>query len=1123
MHVAAPSDSSSSSSSSSSLLLLLPQLRNPNMAMGLPFNVRTVYTSPCSFTSLILLLSVASCFLSGLAVDEQGQALLSWKRGLGGGSADVLRSWDPSDANPCGWAGVTCDSRMQVVSLVLKSVDLRGPLPAGFRPLRWLSELVLSAANLTGPIPAEFGEYGGLVSLDLSRNQLSGEIPVEVCKLSGLQSLALDSNSLLGAIPADIGNLSSLRYLAVYDNFLSGEIPASVGELAKLEVFRAGGNKNLKGSLPPEIGNCSNLAMLGLAETGISGKLPATIGLLQKLHTIAIYTSFLSGSIPEEIGNCTELTNLYLYQNSLSGPIPPQLGELPSLQSLLLWQNNLVGSIPPALGQCTQLVIVDLSMNFLTGDIPRSVGNLVNLEQLQLSTNQLTGAVPKEISNCGALTDLQLDNNELSGEIQIDFTKMENLTLFYAWQNRLTGSIPAGLAQCRNLQSLDLSCNNLTGSIPRELFGLQNLTKLLLLSNELTGFVPMEIGNCTNLLRLRLNGNKLAGAIPPEIGKLKRLNFLDMSSNMLVGPIPAAISGCDSLEFLDLHSNALAGGLPETLPKTLQVIDVSDNRITGALSPSIGLLPELTKLNVGRNQLSGLIPSQLGSCSKLQLLDLSDNSFSGGIPDELGELPALEIALNLSCNRLSGEIPKQFSALGKLDCLDMSHNALSGGLSALAELQNLVTLNVSFNAFSGELPDSPFFRKLPLSDLEGNRGLFIDDGSTAEGRRANRASISVLKLSMSVLLSVSSLLLLMAVYALVRARMAPGGEAAADEWEITLYQKLDFSVDEVVRGLNSANVIGTGSSGVVYKVGIPNGNSLAVKKMWSSSEIGAFRNEIASLSTIRHRNIVRLLGWGANQSTKLLFYDYLPNGSLSGLLHRSRKAPAEWETRYEILLGLAHAIAYLHHDCVPPILHGDVKAMNVLLGSQFEPYLADFGLARVLSGSHCTASHKLEFKACPQIAGSYGYIAPEYASTQRITEKSDVYSYGVVLLEVLTGMHPLEPSLPGGMHLVQWVRDHLSRKGDPADLLDPRLLGRPDYERQEMQQAIAISVLCIGHRADDRPMMKDVVAMLTEIRHSATDEPKELSASAAAAASPVHKMDLQGSSTCSFAMSDYSS
>nr|BAJ97371.1 predicted protein [Hordeum vulgare subsp. vulgare] len=975
------------------------------------------------------------------AVNEQGEALLRWKRSLTNGTGGAaLATWRESDANPCRWTGVACDARGSVVSLLIKSVDLGGPVPARvLRPLApSLETLVLSGANLTGEIPGELGQFAALTTVDLSGNGLSGAVPAELCRLGKLRSLELHTNSLQGAIPDDIGNLTALTSLTLYDNDFSGVIPPSIGSLKKLQVLRAGGNPALKGPLPAEIGGCTDLTMLGLAETGMSGNLPDTIGQLKKLQTLAIYTAML------------------------------------------------------------------------------------------------TGVIPPELSNCTSLTDVEVDNNELSGEIDIDFPRLRNLTLFYAWQNRLTGGVPASLAQCEGLQSLDLSYNNLTGPVPRELFALQNLTKLLLLSNELSGFIPPEIGNCTNLYRLRLNGNRLSGAIPAEIGNLNNLNFLDLGSNRLVGPLPAAMSGCDNLEFIDLHSNSLSGALPDELPRSLQFVDISENRLTGLLGPGIGRLPELTKLNLGKNRISGGIPPELGSCEKLQLLDLGDNALSGGIPPELSMLPFLEISLNLSCNRLSGEIPSQFGTLDKLGCLDLSYNQLSGSLAPLARLENLVTLNISYNSFSGELPDTPFFQKIPLSNIAGNHLLVVGAGADETSRRA---AISALKLAMTILVAVSAFLLVTATYVLARSRRRNGGAMhgnAAEAWEVTLYQKLEFSVDDVVRGLTSANVIGTGSSGVVYRVDLPNGEPLAVKKMWSSDEAGAFRNEISALGSIRHRNIVRLLGWGANRSTKLLFYAYLPNGSLSGFLHHgSVKGAADWGARYEVALGVAHAVAYLHHDCLPAILHGDIKAMNVLLGPGNEPYLADFGLARVLSGVvEPGGSAKLDTSR-PRIAGSYGYIAPEYASMQRITEKSDVYSFGVVVLEILTGRHPLDPTLPGGMHLVQWVREHMQAKRGVAELLDPRLRGKQEAQVQEMLQVFAVAMLCISHRADDRPAMKDVVALLKEVRRppeNAVDEGKEQARCATAPCSAGQQrsparsaLPMGGSSNCSFAMSDYSS
>ncbi|KAJ0267011.1 Leucine-rich repeat receptor-like serine/threonine-protein kinase RGI4 [Hirschfeldia incana] len=1082
-----------------------------------------------SFFLFLFLNSSVFFFIPCFSVDEQGQALLSWKSQLNI-SGDALSSWKAAQSNPCKWVGIRCNARGQVSEIQLQVMDFQGPLPAtNLLQLKSLTSLRLTSVNLTGLIPKELGDLPELEVLDLADNSLSGEIPIEIFKVKKLKTLSLNTNNLEGAIPSELGNLTNLVELTLFDNKLAGEIPKSIGELKNLQTFRAGGNKNLRGELPWEIGNCESLVTLGLAETSLSGKLPASIGNLKRVQTIAMYTSLFSGPIPDEIGNCTELQNLYLYQNSISGSIPTTLGGLKKLQSLLLWQNNLVGKIPPELGNCPDLFLIDLSENLLTGNIPKSFGNLPNLQELQLSVNQLSGTIPEELAKCTKLTHLEIDNNRISGEIPP--FKLTSLTMFFAWSNQLTGKIPESLSQCEELQAIDLSYNALSGSIPNGVFNLRNLTKLLLLSNNLSGFIPTEIGNCTNLYRLRLNGNRLAGNIPSEIGNLKNLNFIDISENRLVGNIPPAISGCESLEFLDLHSNGLTGSLPGTLPKSLQFIDFSDNSLTGSLPSGIGSLTELTKLNLAKNRLSGSLPREISACRSLQLLNLGDNVFTGEIPDELGRIPTLAISLNLSCNSFSGSIPPRFSSLVNLGTLDVSHNKLAGNLNVLADLQNLVSLNISFNEFSGELPNTLFFRKLPLSVLESNRGLFISTRPDSESQTRHRSAV---KLAMSILVAASVVLVLMAVYTLVKAQrvVVAGKHEELDTWEVTLYQKLDFSIDDIVKNLTSANVIGTGSSGVVYRVTISSGETLAVKKMWSKEETGAFNSEIKTLGSIRHRNIIRLLGWCSNKNLKLLFYDYLPNGSLSSLLHgagKGRGGGADWEGRYDVVLGVAHALAYLHHDCLPPILHGDVKAMNVLLGSRFEPFLADFGLAKTVSGDENTDVDSSKSSNRPPLAGSYGYMAPEHASMQRITEKSDVYSFGVVLLEVLTGKHPLDPDLPGGAHLVQWVRDHLAKKKAPGEILDPRLRGRADPIMHEMLQTLAVAFLCVSNKATDRPMMKDIVAMLKEIRQldagrSENDmlkggkcenwQPQPLP--------PEKFVTPRGSSNCSFAFSDES-
>ncbi|XP_050223385.1 leucine-rich repeat receptor-like serine/threonine-protein kinase RGI4 [Mercurialis annua] len=1083
-----------------------------------------------------------------LSVNPQGQTLLSWNYSFHG-MPQVLNNWVASDETPCSWYGVACNFNNEVVSLELRFVDLFGQVPTNFSSLSSLNKLVLSGTNLTGSIPKQIAEeLPQLTYLDLSDNVITGEIPSEICGLLRLQELYLNSNQLTGSIPIEIGNLTSLKWLVLYDNQLGGSLPYTIGKLKNLQVIRAGGNKNLEGPLPTEIGNCSDLVLLGLAETSISGFIPSSLGQLKKLQTIAIYTSLLSGQIPPELGDCTELENIYLYENSLTGSIPKTLGNLRNLKNLLLWQNNLIGVIPPELGNCNQMLVIDASMNSLTGSIPPSFGNLTELQELQLSVNQITGEIPIQLGNCRKMTHIELDNNQISGAIPSELGNLSNLTLLFLWQNKIEGNIPASISNCHNLEAIDLSQNSLLGPIPGGIFQLKLLNKLLLLSNNLSGQIPPDIGNCSSLVRFRANDNKLTGSIPWQIGNLSNLNFLDLGSNRLTGVIPEAISDCRNLTFLDLHSNSISGNLPSRLDQlvSLQLLDLSDNLIEGGLSPSLGELSSLTKLVLSKNRFSGAIPVQLGSCSKLQLLDLSSNQFSGNIPSSFGKFPSLAIALNLSCNQLTDKIPSEFTALGKLGILDLSHNQLTGDLTYIASLQNLVVLNISHNNFSGRVPETPFFSKLPLSVLSGNPDLCFSGSNCAGGSNDSQSRIehaAAARVAMVVLLSTACVLLLAALYIVIASKKQRGHGSHGDydndgcdtdvemgpPWEVTLYQKLDLSIDDVERSLTANNIIGRGRTGIVYKVTLYSGLTVAVKRFKAGDKYSAaaFSSEIATLARIRHRNIVRLLGWGANRKTKLLFYDYMSNGTLGGLLHGGNVGLIEWETRFKIALRVAEGLAYLHHDCVPAILHRDVKAHNILLGDRYEACLADFGLARLVEDEPGS------FSANPQFAGSYGYIAPEYASMLKITEKSDVYSYGVVVLEILTGKQPVDASIGDGQHVIEWVREQLKSKKDPVEILDPKLQGHPDTQIQEMLQTLGISLLCTSNKPEDRPTMKDVAALLREIRNEAstgseahkqpTTKTTETPMHTSSSVTPAQLLMLQGgSSRCSLAYSSSS-
>ncbi|KAK3006669.1 hypothetical protein RJ639_017416, partial [Escallonia herrerae] len=1075
------------------------------------------------FILLSTLFTTSTAAAAGGSGNQEALTLHSWLRTSSVSSAlTPFSNWNSFDTNPCNWTFITCTQQGFVSEINIQSLPLQLPLPTNLSTFKSLEKLIISDANLTGTLPADLGDCLSLAVIDISSNSLVGPIPPTIGNLQNLQDLILNSNQLTGKIPLEITNCQSLKNLLLFDNQLSGNIPAELGRLSSLEVLRAGGNKDIAGIIPDELGNCSNLTVLGLADTRVSGSIPASLGKLSKLQTLSIYTAMLSGEIPPELGNCSELVNLYLYENGLSGSIPFELGKLRKLEKLLLWQNNLVGVIPKEIGNCRKLKRIDFSLNSLSGTIPWSFGGLVELEEFMISDNNISGSIPSILSNATSLVQLQLDTNQISGLIPPELGMLLNLVVFFAWQNQLEGSIPSSLASCSNLQALDLSHNSLTGVIPPGLFQLRNLTKLLLISNDISGSIPQEIGNCSSLVRLRLGNNRIDGGIPKEIGGLRSLNFLDLSANRLSGTVPDDIGSCTELQMVDLSNNTLDGPLPNSWSSLsgIQVLDVSSNRIVGPIPASFGRLASLNKLLLSKNMFSGQIPPSLGLCLGLQLLDLSSNELSGNIPVELCKIEALEIALNLSYNGLTGPIPAQISALSKLSILDLSHNMLDGDLSSLAGLDNLVSLNISYNNFTGYLPDTKLFRQLPTTDLAANQGLcsFGRDScflSNVAGKRMGGTEDHVsrsrrLKLAIALLITLTIAMVIMGTVAVIRARRTIRDDDDSEigesrPWQLTPFQKLNFSVEQILRCLVDSNVIGKGCSGVVYRADMENGDVIAVKKLWPTTMAAtnhcsddkcevhdSFSAEVKTLGSIRHKNIVKFLGCCWNKNTKLLMYDYMPNGSLGSLLHERNGNSLEWELRFQILLGAAQGLAYLHHDCVPPIVHRDIKANNILIGLEFEPYIADFGLAKLVDDGDFARSSNT-------VAGSYGYIAPgkyaflksilfkhfvfiqyaEYGYSMKITEKSDVYSYGVVVLELLTGKQPIDPTIPDGRHVVDWVR----QKRGGIEVLDPSLVSRPESEVEEMRQALGIALLCVNSSPDERPSMKDVAAMLKEIKY----------------------------------------
>jgi serine/threonine protein kinase len=597
-----------------------------------------------------------------------------------------------------------------------------------------------------------------------------------------------------------------------------------------------------------------------------------------------------------------------------------------------------------------------------------------------------------------------------------------------------------------------------------------------------------------------------AGSIPPEIGQLKNLIFLDLAYNDLSGSIPSEIGNASALQLLTLHANQLTGTLPVSLGNLarLQTLDVSDNSLEGPLPQELGNLGAVLQLSLSENEFIGTLPPSLGNCQKLELLNVSRNNLNGSIIHEIGKIASLISGLDLSCNHFTGTLPQELGNLVSLQLLNLAQNGLTGSLEVLGQLDSLTSLNVSFNDFTGPLPDSSIFRNLPASDLLGNPGLCLPGlnsssigscggGSSGQPTSAEESSSTSKHHSRSktgttimvcLLFGFAMLILAGGCFLFYKRYWIYGNPFRSEPestwpWKLTPFQKLTFTVDDVLDSLVDVNVIGSGLSGVVYKAEMDGGETIAVKKLWpvmaGERNYDAFAAEVDTLGRIRHRNIVRLLGYCSNKELNLLMYDFLPNGSLGEVLHEKRRN-LDWETRYSICLGAAQGLAYLHHDCVPAILHRDVKSNNILLDSRYEPFVADFGLAKLIDGANR--------KAMSKVAGSYGYIAPEYGYTLKITEKSDVYSYGVVLLEVLTGRRAVDSRYGEGWHIVKWVQDmNMNPKATAMEVLDSRLCGMPDDFIQEMVQTLGVALMCVNQTPAERPTMKEVVTLLLEVKH----------------------------------------
>ncbi|KAL5058335.1 hypothetical protein RYX36_029939 [Vicia faba] len=864
-------------------------------------------------------------------------------------------------------------------------------------------------------------------------------------------SLVLDGFSLSGHIDRGLLRLQFLQTLSLSGNNFTGFINPDLPKLGGLEAVDFSDN-NLQGSIPEEFfQQCGSLKNVNFAKNN------------------------LSGNVPDSLSTCASLTNVNFSCNQIHGKLPSEVWFLRGLKSF------------------------DVSNNLLEGEIvPEGIQNLYDLRELSLRKNRFTGRIPEEIGGCVLLRSLDLSGNFLSGGIPQSMQRLSSCNSLSLQGNSFTGNVPDWIGEMKSLENLDLSSNRFSGLIPKSLGKLEMLQRLNFSRNQLTGNLPDSMIKCTSLSAFDISHNNLDGYLPSWIftkGNYHGLEVLDLSSNGFSGGIPSGISGLRSLKVLNMSSNNFYGSVPVGIGelKSLYIVDLSGNKLNGSIPFEIEGAVLLNELRLQKNLLHGRIPDQIAKCSALTSLVLSHNKLSGSIPKGIANLTNLR-HVDLSWNKLSGSLPKE-----------------------LTNLSNLLSFNVSYNHLQGELPVGGFFNTISSSSVTGNSllcGSVVNHSCPSvhpkpivlnPNSSASNSSISSKYHRHKIILSISALIAIGAAafiavgvvaitFLNMRARSsmarsaAPFAFSGGDDYSNSPgndpnYGKLvmfsgdaDFA-DGAHNLLNKESEIGRGGFGVVYRTFLRDGHAVAIKKLTVTSLIKSqeeFEKEVKRFGKIRHDNLLALEGYYWTSSLQLLIYKYQSSGSLHKLLHGNKgdksRNVLSWRQRFKIILGMAKGLAHLHESNV---IHYNLKSANVLFDVSDEPKIGDFGLVKLLPMlDHCVLSSKIQ--------SALGYMAPEFACrTVKITEKCDVYGFGILILEIVTGKKPVEYMEDDVVVLCDMVRGALE-EGKVEECVDEKLLG--NFAAEEAIPVIKLGLICASQVPSNRPDMSEVINILELIQ-----------------------------------------
>ncbi|ESQ29847.1 hypothetical protein EUTSA_v10012006mg, partial [Eutrema salsugineum] len=863
-----------------------------------------------------------------------------------------------------------------------------------------------------------------IVALRARGMDVAGPIPQDLWTLVYISNLNLNQNFLTGSLSPGIGNLTRMQWMTFGANALSGQVPKEIGLLTDLRSLAIDMN-NFSGSLPPEIGNCTRLVKMYIGSSGLTGELPSSFANLVDLEEAWINDVQLTGQIPDFIGNWTKLTTLRILGTSLSGPIPSTFTNLISLTELRLGEISNSSSSLQFIRNMKSLSVLVLRNNNLTGTIPSDIGDYFQLRQLDLSFNNLTGQIPASLFNSSQLTHLFLGNNKLSGSLPIQKSpSLSNLDVSY---NDLAGNLPSWV-RLPNLQ-LNLVNNYFTvgGSTRRVFPGLDCLQKNFRCNRGKGVYFNFSV-NCGGP-DIRSSSGALyerdEGALGPASFFVSRTRRWAVSNVGL-------FTGSNSNQYIALSANT-------------RFANTSD---------------------------SELFQSARLSASSLRYYGLGLENGGYSVTVQFGEIQIQGSNTWRSLGRRLFDIYVQ----GKLVEKDFNmHRTANGSTSRV--IQRVYKANVSENYIEIHL----FWagKGTCCIPAQGTYGPLVSAISatpdfipTVDNKLPSKSKKTVVIIVGAIVgAGMISILVIAIILIIRRKRKRAADEEVLHSLDIRPYTFSYSELRAATQDFDNSNRLGEGGFGPVFKGKLNDGREIAVKQLSVASRQGKgqFVAEIATISAVQHRNLVKLYGCCIEGNQRMLVYEYLSNKSLDQALFEENSLQLGWSDRFEICLGVAKGLAYMHEESSPRIVHRDVKASNILLDSDLVPKLSDFGLAKLYDDKKTHISTR--------VAGTIGYLSPEYVMLGHLTEKTDVFAFGIVALEIVSGRPNSSPELDDEkQYLLEWAWS-LHQENRDVEIVDPELA--EGYEEEEVKRVIGVAFLCTQTDHAIRPAMSRVVGMLT--------------------------------------------